>query len=819
MHTLLKDLRYAFRLLRRSPGFTTVALLSLGLGIGANTAIFSLVNAVVLRPMPVEDAESLISVFMTDERNQGNLPFSHLNFKDVRDQNTSFAAMAAVSFGQVNYLPEGGTSSQQPVQLVSGNYFDLLGVRMAAGRGFRAEEDEAPGAFPVAVLSWPFWQKEFGGAPDVVGRTMTLNRTPFTVVGVAPRAFTGTFTFGPTIWLPMAMHEVAQPEIQWYEERRGLFLAPFGRLRTGVSADQARENLRAIMGNLEREHAADNAGRSATVVPMTQARIDPNGQGQLVNLSRLLLATVGVVLLIACANLANLLLARASKRRRELAVRLAIGANRGVIVRQLLTESVTLAVLGGALGLVLANWLVRVLVAAPNLLPVPIDDTGIALDPRVMLFTLAVSVGTGLLFGLAPALEAARSDVVGSIKRESLPGGDGRRWLRKTLVGAQVALSVVSLVAAGLFLRSLAHTARIEPGFATDTVATFTVNLGREGFDEARGRIFYQQLVERAEALPGVRSASVAQNVPLGGGTFLRSVFLDTSDATEQDRRLVNANYVSPGFFRTTDIPLLQGRDFDSRDTADAPPVAIVNEAMARQFWPDRPALGQRFRFFGEDTPTEVVGIARNSKVNGLVEDPPVAMAYEPILQDYQSFASLLVRTDGPAAPLAPGLRAAVKDIDPALSVLNVRTLADQVRQSMTGQQTLTGIVGILGGVALLLAAMGLYGVASYWVGQRTREIGVRMALGAKPAGMLTLVLRQSMTVVGVGLVVGLLLSLALGRAVGSQASAVLVDVSPTDAVTLVGTTVVLCLVALAACIVPARRAARIDPVIALRQD
>jgi len=819
MQTLVKDIRYALRLLRRSPGFTLVALLSLGLGIGANTAIFSLVNVVILRPMPVEDAEALVAVYQTDERNPGNIPVSDLNFQDLRDQNTVLDGLATVTFGQVNYLAEGGASSQQPIQLVSGDYFDVMGVSLELGRGFRPEEDDALGAFPVAVLSWPFWQREFGGAPDVLGRTVTLNRMPFSVIGVAPRTFTGTFPVAaPAAWVPTAMHEVVQPELTWYEQRRGLFMFPVGRLKPDATVEQARSNLQAIMANLEREFPVDNAGRSVAVRPLLEARIDPNGDGQLLTLSRLLMATVGIVLLIACANIANLLLARASGRRRELSVRLAIGADRWRIVRQLLTEAVLLSVVGGTFGIVLASWLLRLLAANPNVLPIPVEEIGV-LDPRVLSFTVGVSVVTGLVFGLAPALEASRADVVSAIKQDSLPGGEGRAWLRRTLVAAQVALSVVSLVAAGVFLRSLSHTARIEPGFATDTVATLAVNLGREGYDAKRGTVFYRDLIERASALPGARAAAYAQNVPLGGGTFMRSVYLDTADTTEQDRRLVQVNYISPRFFETTQIPLLRGRDFDSRDTTDAPSVAIVNEAMAAQFWPGQEALGQRFRFFGEETPTEVVGIARDSKVAGLAEDPPVAVAYEPVYQDYQPFGSLLVRTEGPAANLTSSLRQAVSELDPGLTVLNVATLADQVRQSMTGQQTITAVVGLLGGVALLLASMGLYGVASYWVGQRTREIGVRMALGARPAGMLALVLRQSLVVVGVGLGIGLGIAILVGLALEAQVGAMLVEVSPTDPLTLLFTATVLCIVALVAAFVPARRAARIDPVIALRQD
>jgi putative ABC transport system permease protein len=816
---VLKDLRYAVRMLRQSPGFTLVALASLAIGIGANTAIFSLVNEVLLRPMPVADPAGLVSVFQTDERNPGNIPVSHLNFKDLRRQNGVLADMAAVSFGQANFRPESGEGTPQPIQLVTGNYFDLLGVRLAAGRGFLASEDAGDGSGPVAVISWPFWQRQFGGRPEAVGAKIQLNRSPFTIVGVTPRSFTGTFVFGaPSIWVPMSMHGVVQPELTWYEQRRGLFLFPFGRLKPGATVDQARENLQAVMAGLAQAFPVDNAGRSAAVVPLIEARVDPNGRGQVQALARLLLGVVGIVLLLACVNLANLLLGRASRRRRELAVRLAIGADRRRLVRQLLTESLLLSCTGGALGLMLANWLIRLLSATDGVLPFPVDDAGLALDPRVLVFTLGVSLLTGVLFGLVPALQASRTDVIGVIKLETVPGGEGRGWLRKSLVAAQVALSAVSLVTAGLFLRSLDQTARIAPGFSTENVAALTVNLGREGYSPERGATFYRQLAERARALPGAEAATIAQNLPLAGVQFQRSVFLDEQDSAGRDRRLVPVNYVGPDYFRTTQIPLVRGREFDDRDTPTSPQVAIVSETMARQFWPNEEALGKRFRFFGEDIPTEVVGIARDAKVGTLAEDP-VPLVYEPIFQDYSGFASLLVRVNGPADRLGSTLRGLVADLDRGMSVANVTTLASQVRASMTGQQTLTAVVGIFGAVALFLAAIGLYGVASHWVGQRTREIGVRMALGARPSGMLLLVLRQSMTVVLVGLGLGLGASAAVALLLGPQLADLLVQVHPTDAASFAGTASVLLLVALTACAVPARRAARIDPLTALRQD
>jgi predicted permease len=365
------------------------------------------------------------------------------------------------------------------------------------------------------------------------------------------------------------------------------------------------------------------------------------------------------------------------------------------------------------LGLALANWLIRLLAATDGVLPFPIDDTGLALDMRVLWFTLAVSTATGLLFGLVPALQASRTNVVGTIKEGSLPGGEGRAWLRQSLVAAQVALCVVSLVAAALFLRSLRETVRIDPGFRTGEVATLTLNLGREGYDAERGTLFYRQLIERALALPGAQAAAFTQNLPLGGANFLRSVFLDTADTTDRDRRLVPVNYVTPGYFATTGIALVRGRDFNDQDGAAAPPVAIINETMAKQFFPDADPIGKRFRFFGETTPTEIVGLARDSKVGALAEDPQ-PMLYEPVYQDYSSFGSVMVRMASPAAVSATALRGVVSSLDPALTVLDVGTLQDQVEGSLTGQRTLTTVVSVVGAVALLLASIGLYGVASY---------------------------------------------------------------------------------------------------------
>ena len=816
---MLQDLRYGLRLLAKSPAFTLIATLSLALGIGANSAIFSMVNVILLRPLPVTEPDRIVSVFMTDSRNPGNLPLSHLNYEDLRDQNTVFSGMAALAFAQVNW--SSGTESEQiPAQVVSGNYFSLLGANPALGRGFLAAEDQQ--ATPVVVVSHGFWERSLGSDASIVGRTLTLNRTPFTVIGVAPKGFTGTgLGAGPSVWLPMSMHLVAQPNFTWYEQRRGLFLFAFGRLKADVSADQADANLKTIFAQLEQAYPNDNRGRSAGAVPLLQARLNPQGDdgGGVVQISMILMTVVGIVLLIACANIANLLLARANRRRREIAVRLALGASRVRLVRQLLTESTLLSLLGAGLGLMLAKWLLDALSTADLALPLPVGDD-LGLDGRVLGFTAALAIVTGLLFGLAPALQASKADVVPVLKNESVPSGCSRRGLaaltnlRQSLVVVQIALSLVSLVAAGLFLRSLRESQSIDTGFATRSVLVMNFNLGREGYTPERGQLFYRQIAERAAALPGVQRAAIAQNAPLGGG-LLRSVMPEGADTTTRDRILVQVNSVSPGYLETLGVPLQRGRDFTDTDVEGAPGVVIVNEIMAARFWPGQDALGKRFTFFGDDDFTTVVGIARDAKYNAVAEDP-TPFIYQPLRQNYSPAAVLHVRAAAEAAPLAAAVRREVQQLDPTLSVFNIRTLEDQVATSLAPVRTNVIMLSAFGALALLLASIGLYGVASYSVAQRTREIGVRMALGARSGSVLRLVLGQGLQLVAAGLAVGVGAALFLSAAIPPD---LVPNVSVRDPLTFAATATLLGGVALIASGIPAWRATRIDPLVALRSE
>jgi predicted permease len=806
-------------MLVKSPGFTTVAVLSLALGIGANTAIFSLINAVLLKPLPVEAPSSLVSVSTTDQRNPGNLPLSHLNFKDLRAQNEVFSGMAAFTGAGVNYSA-GRESEQVFVQLVTSNYFSVLGVQPALGRAFLPDEEEK--ATPVAVVSQGFWERSLGSDPQIVGKTITLNRTPFTIVGVARKDFTGTtLGVGPAAWVPLAMHDVVQPGFDWYDTRRGLFLGAFGRLKPGVTVEQAGANLRTIFSRLEAAFPTDNKGRNATAVPLLDARLNPGGRGPniIVQISALLMIVVGIVLLIACANIANLLLARASKRRREVAIRLALGAKRLRLVRQFLTESTLLSIVGGLAGLLVAYWTLDAIAAARLPLPLPIN-TSLALEPRVLVFTAVLALATGILFGLAPALQATRSDVVTVLKDETVPSAAGRRGLlgylalRELLVVLQVALSLVALTAAGLFLRTLQHSLQIDPGFQTSGVLVMTFNLGRDGYTPERGQLFYRQVVERVGGLPGVQGAAVAQNAPLGGG-LARSVFPEGVDTTARDRILVQVNGVGAGYFDTIGIPIVRGRAITSEDTAQSPKVVVINETMASRFWPNQDPLGKRFTFFGDPAYSTIVGVARDSKYNGVAEDP-IPYIYEAITQRYQPAVTLHVRAAaGDAAGLTAAVRHEVQQIDPTLSVFNAQTLEQQIGQSLRPLKMNVVLLAIFGVLALLLASIGLYGVASYSVAQRTREIGVRMALGARPSTVLALVLRNGLVLIAAGLAIGLTVGLAAAGAM----RALIVGVNPRDPLTFAATAALLGTVAALASYLPARRATRIDPLIALRTE
>jgi len=826
MGTLLQDFRFAARLLIKSPGFTLVAVLSLALGIGANTTIFTIVNAVLLHPLPMKDPDSLVAVFTTDERNRGTffnyMQTSRLNFVDYQKLSDDFTGFVAHQGLALSYAGK-GEPEQIFGELVSGDYFSVLGVTPALGRGFLPDEDKVPGASLVTVLGYNFWQRQLGGDPAIVGQTIKLDGQAFTVVGVAPRGFKGVNAIAsPALWVPFMTHPVVATGFlqEGIDSRRALIFNIAGRLKPGVTLTQAEAKLRAVAGQLAREYPNDNQGRSVALLPLAQAMINPGFRDNMVSTSVLLLIVVGVVLLLACANVANLLLARASVRQREVAVRLSLGASRRRLVRQLLTEGLLLALVAGALGMAIAWWAQRVLW---SLRPPGLADDAVDLTPdlRVLGFTLAVSFLTAIVFGLIPAWRASRPELASELKQRGEAGGSASRpWsLRNLLVSVQVALSLVVLVGAGLFVKSLANAQKIDPGFDYQKLALLSVDLGAQGYDEARARDFHHRLLERVRALPGVERATLASGVPLFAGSFLRTVFpegVDTSD--RKNGKLVQLNTVEPGYFETMGIPLRRGRDFQPSDHRNAPHVVVINETMAKQFWPEQEAVGKRFKFFGQDWWNEVVGIAKDGKYNFLGENPQPHI-YLSLEQVYDPAVTLHLRTSGDPATALGMARREMQAMDRLLPITGVFTYAEVLHQALWGPRMGALLLVVFGLVSLVLAVIGVYGVMSYSVNQRTREMGLRMALGADPSAVLRLVVRQGSLLALVGIATGVVACLMATWFFSTFLSNLLFDVSLRDPGVFLGIPLLLVVAALLASAQPAWRASRVDPTVALRNE
>jgi predicted permease len=826
METLLKDLRYGLRTLLRSPGFTVVALASLALGIGVNTAMFSIINSFVLARLPVERPDQLLSIYTTDTKNPGNLPTSHLNAQDYREKNDVFSGVLAYTYTALTWNDY--ESKQITAQVVSGNYFDVLGVKAAQGRTFLAEEDVTPGTHPVVVLSYGFWQRSLGSDPAVVGRTLTLNRHNYTVVGVAAKDFIGTdlgggpdpnggrgFSGGPDLWVPMMMHEQVQPDFDFYNHRRGLFLYLIGRLKPGVSVQQAQAGMLTLASQLAQEYPKDNQGRGVKLLPLLEARLDPDGSGQLLLISGALMVAVGMVLLVACANVANLLLARAIARRKEIAIRLAMGASRKRLFRQLLTEGLLLSVLGGVAGFLLTFW-TRDIIRSLDLFSSGAYQPEASLDPKVLGFTMAITILSGLLSGLFPAMQASNPDLVLTLKGEPTMSIGSRLTfnLRKALVVAQIALCLVSLIVAGLFVRTLQNARATNTGFRTDNVMMMDIDLSREGYNEAQGVAFNRQLTERLRALPGVQAVTVAFDRPFAGG-FRRSVFIEGQEPTNAaGGTLVQTNSVGLNFFETLGIPLVQGRDFTDSDSAQAPKVAVINQTMVKYFWPGQDAIGKRFKFFGDDDYRQVVGVVRDTKYNSLVEEPR-PFIYLPLLQDYASPVAFHIRTATDAGGVVAAARNEVQALDRNLPINNVEMLGDRIDQSLGGQRKGVLLMTFFGGLALLLATVGLYALMAYSVSQRTREIGIRMALGAQRWDVVKMVLKNAVRLVSVGVGIGLIGAFIVTHLLSS----LLFGVSAIDPATFVVASLLLVTVGVLASFIPARKATRIDPLLALRSE
>lgn len=820
METFFQDLRYSARMLLKNPGFTAISVMSLALGIGANTTIFSFVNGLMFRPPAIADSGRLLEVWQHNStRGNGigsHMQLSYPDYEYYRDHNHVFTGMGALTAeGSVVTWNRAGEGEALQSALVSANFFSLVGIKPALGRTFLPDEDQAASPVAVVVLSHSLWQQRLGSDPAIVGKTLSLNGRTFSVIGVAPAGFTSIIMgSAPDLWIPMAMHFATNPGLK-LGERHQHWLIGIGRLKPGVSPAQARADLTILGRQLSQDYPDPDKDLSPAAFPIEF--VPAPFRGVLGTLSGGLMAVVALVLLIACANAANLLLAKASSRRREMAVRAALGASRSRLVRQTLTESVVIASLAGLLGLCLAAWVAPILLCLkPQSIPLVLD---ISIDVRVLAFTALASILTGVVFGLAPALQSSKVDHVTNLKDGSYQGGSPKSRLRGFLVIAQVTACVILLVGAGLCLRSLWNARSIDPGFNPHCAVTAALNVETFSYSRARGKIFYSTLLDRVRALPGVRFASLADHLPLSPLLRMESLEVDgteQSSSTERETSMEDA-IVAPGYFEAMGVPLLRGRGFSSHDTETAPAVVVINQALADRFWPNQDPLGKTVTLDGPEhtrVPARIVGIASTGKYQSLGEDRK-PFFYKCMLQFYEPGVKLIVRTEGQPSAALEGLRAEVQKLDPRIALVGVETLDQHMQLPLFPARAAGLLLGAFGCLALALAVIGIYGVISYSVTQRVREIGIRMALGADPAHVLKLVVSQGLQLTGMGLAIGLVAAVAVTRVLSS----LLYGISPRDGFTFAGVTVLLTLVAAVASYLPARRATKVDPISSLRAE
>ena len=821
MGQLWQDVGYGLRALRKSPGFALVALAALALGIGANTAIFSVVNTVLLRPLPFDRPEQLLMVWQTHpfgkKLGYDQLPTSPADFADWRRAADAFEELSAMAGGSWN-LTGAGAAERVSGARVSANLLRLLRVRPAAGRDFLPEE-ETYGRHRVVILGHGFWQRRFGGDPQVIGRTLTLDGDPYQIVGVMPKDFSFPKGMGINpalgldedlaLWTPLALPAAEA-------QRRGShFIATVGRLRDGATAEQSRAQLAAVAKRLEEQYPRQSKDWGVTVNTLHEQAVGKSRPAIL-----LLLGAVCFVLLIACANVANLLLARAAARRKEIAIRAALGAGRWRIVRQLLTESVLLSLLGGVAGALLALWGVDALVAlSPGNIPRAAE---IGIDARVLLFTLAVSLATGVVFGLAPALQSSRPDLSESLKEGGRggAGSPGRQRVRSALVVAEVALALVLLAGAGLLVKSFVRLQNVNPGFDYKHVLTATIFLPDSRFTEDRQRAdVYRQVLSRVRALPGVEAAGGVSQLPLGGEEEIDGLTIEGRPQPAGGENVLTAQFrvVSTDYFRALRIPLLKGRHFDEHDTGEAQGVMIVDETFARRYFPGEDPLGKRVDEQGSLTPKgylTVVGVVAAVRHTSLDADPK-PMMYVPSEQSPWHTMALTVRARTDPAALASAVRSEVAAVDPDVPLSKVGTLEEVFDRAVAPQRFNTLLLAAFAAAAVILAAVGIYGVIAYSVTQRSHEMGVRIALGAQGSDILRLVVGQAMAMTLLGVALGIAFALALTRTM----KAMLFEVSPSDPAIFASVALLLTLVALAASYFPARRATKVDPLLALRYE
>ncbi|PYS79346.1 MAG: ABC transporter permease [Acidobacteria bacterium] len=809
MKTLLQDLRYGLRMLLKNPGFTAVAVIALALGIGANSAIFSVVNSLLLRPLPFEQPGRLVQVWEANpQRGQTEVPASFPNFADWRDQNHVFEQMVAYSDWSFNLT---GAAEPERIRsaIVSPTFFSTLGIKPILGRTLLPDEDQ-PGKDLSVVISQRLWQRRFNSDPNVVGKTVDLNGKSFTVVGViAQTADLPGLSDDTELWAPVSQGF-------GFTNRRGHYLNVIARLKPGVGEAQAQADMNQIAAALSRQYPEANADRGVRIVPLQEQVVGDVRLALLV-----LLGAVVFVLLIASTNVANMLLARASSRRKEIAIRTALGAGRWRLIRQLLTESLLLALAGGTLGLLLALWGVDLLVAfGPSDLP---RVKEVAMDGRVLAFTFAVSLATGLVFGLVPALQSSRPELNETLKEggRSATGGASRRRVRSLLVVTEIALSLVLLVGAGLLLKSFFRLRAVNPGFNPQDVLTMQLDLHGPNYQKgAQLTAFHDQLLDRVKALPGVEAVATASAVPVApdAGFWHLSFAIEGQTPDPANRPVAFYNGVSPDYFRTMQIPVLRGRVFDEHDVKKAQGVVIINETLARKYFPGADPVGQRITLSDENPKEEdwatIIAVVKDTKPRELSGEP-VAEMYMPYAQQPEVNMALMIRTTGRPDAVAAAVRREVLALDHDQPVYSVRTLPAVMSEAVATPRFRTSLLGLFAALALVLAVVGIYGVMSYAVAQRTHEFGIRMALGAQGRDVLKLVVGYGMALALAGVLIGLAASFALTRVM----SGLLYGVAPTDPVTFACISLLLLAVALAACLVPARRAAKVDPMVALRYE
>ncbi len=812
MSSFLQDLKYALRMLAKSPGFTAIAVLTLALGIGANTAIFSYANGLFLRPLPVESPEQVVRIHgRTEERRFDTL--SYPTYVDIRDQARSFRAVAAHQQVDVDLGAESAVVNAHG-ELVTGNYFTMLGVRAALGRTLQPADDLTEGAHPVVVISDGLWKRHFGGAAGVVGQTVHINRLPFAVIGVMPESFRGTYVAMPAdFWAPIMMYQQVRPRGISIQRRGWGWLYSTGRLAPGVTQAQAQAELDGLAAQWQGQKLLDRRDGFELFAAHSLPESFYSGARQTLGLFQIV---AGLVLLVACGNIASVLLARVTARRREMAIRQSLGASRGRLVRQWLVESLVLAALGGLLGLVAAFW-----VGDALLLLVPPDFSEFAptapLDARVLLFTSLVALGTGIFFGILPALRASSASPAGPAREESgAAGSAGKTRLFGVFVAGQVAVSLLLLIGAGLLLRTLANAQAFHPGFDPAGLVVAKVNLQRPGYDQARGREFVRQALERLRRLPGAEQPTFAMLLPLGMSEETSGFRIPGHTGRDGSPYIsLDNNIVGPGYFRAMGIPLLLGRDFTERDAqAGATPAVVINETMARRFWPKESAVGKTI-IYGSQGPTlEVIGVARDINYYSLGEEPR-PYVYGSYAQLYTPSITFQARATTDPAALARAMTSELAAVDPAIALGKAITFEELRRLPLFPQRAIAWVTTVFGGLALLLTVIGLYGILSYSVTQRTREIGIRLALGARPASISTLVVRRGLQWVAWGAALGWVAAFAGMRFL----TQLLFGVQPLDPLTYVAAALLIAAVALVACWIPARRAARVDPMVALRYE